>query len=535
MVNKSKMKKEKSKKDLFVLLGLGLGIVILALFLRLYNIFSIPIFADEAIYIRWAQVMRAESTLRFLPLSDGKQPLFMWVTIPFLKVFTDPLVAGRMVSVFSGIGTMVGIFFLTERLSRSRYIALIASFFYVISPFSVFFDRMALVDSMLSMFGIWSLYFTVLTAQELRLDTAMLTGFALGGGWLTKSPGLFFLIMLPAAGFLISWGRGLKEKLIYAAKLFSLWLVSWGISITLYNILRLGPNFHMIGIRNKDYVFSFQEALRHPLDPFQSHISEIINWFFLLLPASIFLVALLGILFSFKVYWRIVLMLLVWIVFPLLVQAEFAKVFTARYILFILPPIFILAAMAFIPVCKKFSKKLIALFLIIISVPALWFDYLLLANPNKAQLPPNERSGYLEVWTAGTGIREVANYIKNQKSNIKDSGKGIVVGTEGFFGTLPDGLQIYIEDIPGVTVIGVGITLSDVHKSLIEAKKAGNTVYLVVNSTRFKGDADKLGLKLINSYPKAKRADGTQEELLFFEVTENAIPPTTTTTTKKTS
>lgn len=533
MAGKLKTKNSKLKTEWIWFGILGTGILILALFLRTFNLFSIPIFADEAIYIRWAQVMRAESTLRFLPLSDGKQPLFMWVIIPFLKVFIDPLVAGRMVSVFSGVGTMVGILFLTERLSRSRYIALTASFLYAISPFSVFFDRMALVDSMLSMFGVWSLYFAVLTAQELRLDTAILTGFALGGGWLTKSPGLFFLLMLPAAGLLVSWGRGLKEKLVYAVKLFSLWLVSWGISIALYNILRLGPNFHMIGIRNKDYVFSFQEASRHPLDPFQSHISEIINWFLLLLPVSIFLVALLGILFSFKVYWRIVLMLLAWIVFPLLVQSEFAKVFTARYVLFILPPIFVLAAMAFIPVFKKFSKKLIALFLIIISVPAFWFDYLLLTNPNKALLPPNERSGYLEVWTAGTGINEVANYIKNQKSKLENRDRGIVVGTEGFFGTLPDGLQIYIEDIPGVTVIGVGITLSDVHKSLIEAKKAGNKVYLVVNSTRFKGDADKLGLKLINSYLKAQRPDGTQESLLFFEVTENAIPSTTTTTAKK--
>lgn len=532
MVNKSKMKKEKRKKDWFLFLILGLGIVILALFLRIYNIFSIPIFADEAIYIRWAQVMRSESTLRFLPLSDGKQPLFMWVTIPFLKVFADPLVAGRMVSIFSGLATIMGIFLLTHKLSHSKYIALVASFFYAISPFSVFFDRMALVDSMLSMFGVWSLYFAVLTAQKLRLDTAMLAGFALGGGWLTKSPGLFFLLMLPATGLLVSWEKGLKEKLIHAVKLFSLWLVSWGISIALYNILRLGPNFHMIGIRNKDYVFSFQEALRHPLDPLQFHTAEIIDWFWRLLPGTVLIVAIIGILVSLKTYWRAAFLLLVWALFPLLVQAEFAKVFTARYILFTLPPIFVLAGMAFLPVFKRFSKRVIALFLIIIAVPALWFDYLLLTSPDKASLPPNERSGYLEVWTAGTGIREAASYIKNQKLNIKDGEEGIVVGTEGFFGTLPDGLQIYIEDIPGVTVIGVGITLSDVHKSLIDAKKAGNSVYLIVNSTRFEGDADKLGLKLINSYGKALRPDGSYESLLFFEVTENAIPQQITTTNK---
>ena len=80
----------------------GSLVLLLGLLLRVINLTILPVFADEAIYIRWAQVMRAESTLRFLPLSDGKQPLFMWVVIPFLKLFSDPLVAGRLVSVFTG-------------------------------------------------------------------------------------------------------------------------------------------------------------------------------------------------------------------------------------------------------------------------------------------------------------------------------------------------------------------------------------------------------------------------------------------------
>src|SRR3989304_2252128 len=73
---------------------IGMGILALALGLRLASLTYVPVFVDEAIYIRWSQVMRAEPTLRFMPLSDGKQPLFMWLTIPFLKLFDNPLVAG---------------------------------------------------------------------------------------------------------------------------------------------------------------------------------------------------------------------------------------------------------------------------------------------------------------------------------------------------------------------------------------------------------------------------------------------------------
>ena len=146
---------------------LGIPILILALGLRLYNLTYLPIFADEAIYIHWAQVMRAESTLRFLPLSDGKPPLFMWTMIPFFKIISDPLVAGRLVSVFSGLGTMSGVGFLTWLLFKSKKQTLLAILTYSLLPFVVFFDRMALVDSMLSMFGIWTLIFGLLMKNGL--------------------------------------------------------------------------------------------------------------------------------------------------------------------------------------------------------------------------------------------------------------------------------------------------------------------------------------------------------------------------------
>jgi len=89
----------------WVILG-GVGILLFALLIRLYHLTLIPVFVDEAIYIRWAQVMGAEPTLRFLPLSDGKQPLFMWFLMFYIKYLADPLFAGRILSVISGIGTI---------------------------------------------------------------------------------------------------------------------------------------------------------------------------------------------------------------------------------------------------------------------------------------------------------------------------------------------------------------------------------------------------------------------------------------------
>src|SRR5258708_16805526 len=76
--------------------------------LRLHNLTLQPIFADEAIYIRWAQIMKAEPTLRFVSLSDGKTPLFMWMMTVMFKFIHDPLQAGRLLSVIFGVVTLLG-------------------------------------------------------------------------------------------------------------------------------------------------------------------------------------------------------------------------------------------------------------------------------------------------------------------------------------------------------------------------------------------------------------------------------------------
>ena len=323
---------------------LGFGIFSLALFLRIYNINILPIFGDEAIYIRWAQVMRAEPTLRFLPLTDGKQPLFMWSVIPFLKVIADPLVAGRLVSVLTGMGTLVGIFILTRTLFKSIKSSLFASFLYAISPFSIFFDRLALADSSLTMFGVWTLIFAILTVRKVRLDTAMLAGFSLGGALLTKSPATIFAVLTPLTFLLNKWPKKFKEKFNKLSVFVFLFTFTFGIAIGMYSILRLGPNFHMIGIRNQDYVYPLSHILTKPFDPLFSHLKGIFNYFWLMGPSALIILIVLGAYFGIKDKTKETLLLLAWGVLPILIVTEFSKTMTARYIYFAVPYLFILAA-----------------------------------------------------------------------------------------------------------------------------------------------------------------------------------------------
>src|SRR3989338_2384451 len=126
---------------------------------RLINLKIIPIFTDEAIYTYWAQVALHDPANRFISLEDGKQPLFIWIAAIFQKFISDPLIATRIVSVFAGFGSLVGIYLLSKVLFNAK-VAKLSSFLYIVLPFTMLYDRMALFYSLLTMFLIFTIFFS---------------------------------------------------------------------------------------------------------------------------------------------------------------------------------------------------------------------------------------------------------------------------------------------------------------------------------------------------------------------------------------
>ncbi|MEJ2347909.1 MAG: hypothetical protein P8Y17_01765, partial [Patescibacteria group bacterium] len=293
----------------------------------------------------------------------------------------------------------------------------------------------------------------------------------------------------------------------------------WGVTLVIgygfYNILRLGPEFHMIAIRNKDYVYPIRHLLTSPLDPFLPYFDRSIRWLWIMGPSVLLILVAGGLIFNFKKYRREIILLTGWGMVPVVIQSEYAKVFTARYILFVLPYLFIIAATLFLEKREKF-KRFFILGLIFFVFHSLMINFLFLTDVEAAPLPRSERSGYLEEWTSGYGIYEVSQLIRAEWER-KPEGE-IIVGTEGYFGTLPDALQAYLNDVKEIKVFGVGLTIDDIPEELLESKKAGNRTYLVINTTRFKGDLENSDLQILAVYPKAIRPDGTREALLFFKV-----------------
>ncbi len=515
-------------------------------FLRLYNLTQFPIFGDEAIYIRWAQQMRQFPELRFVSLTDGKQPLFMWSIIPFSKFFADPLFAGRIVSVITGTITMLGVFFLTfilffkvfrhpdfdpkitivkfiseaKKDHNSQKAALLATLLYAVSPFTVFFDRMALADSMLAMFGVWTLIFGLLTVLLIRLDMAILTGFALGGAMLTKSPAMFFAILLPS----IIIYRILKDKkidffdrnLIFISPLF---VITYIISYGFYNILRLGPSFHMLEQRTLDYVHPIIHIFESPLDPFLPHIDRVKEYILILGPGLIFILLALGIFQLYKKNKAALIVLVLWSIVPILFVSAYTKVMTARYVYFSIPYLFVISSAVIYyrnPVRKAIYTG--ALLFIILSLRWNWYYH---TDHSLLPLPSGERSGYLEEWTSGIGIPESAGYIKDIA--LSNPEVNFVVGTEGYFGSLPQGIDIYLQNLPNVEVYGVGGDINKIPDQLIEEYDQGKKVYLVTNASTLTFDPSSesegdLTLELISEFPKVKPPDEESDKLMLFEV-----------------
>jgi len=241
----------------------SLVITLLYFSLRLIYLTRLPIFTDEAIYLRWAQIALHDSAWRFISLTDGKQPLFVWVAMIFIKFIKDPLLAGRLVSVLSGFFTMAGIWLLTLELFKNRKTAFLTTIIYVFYVFAQVYDRMALMDGMVGTFAVWALYFSILLVRKVRLDVSYSLGFIIGAGVLTKTSDFFSIYMLPFTVLLFDFkSKFIKQRFI---KWIILSVFAVLISQLFYSVLRLSPLFQMIQTKNATFVYPFTEWFTHPL------------------------------------------------------------------------------------------------------------------------------------------------------------------------------------------------------------------------------------------------------------------------------
>lgn len=473
-------------------------------FTRITNLLNIPIFTDEAIYIRWAQIGLADPVHRYISLTDGKQPLFIWLMYPFLKIFSDPLFAGRFVSVLSGVFAVVGIYLLARELFGKKA-AILSSVIYIFSPFTFLYDRLALYDSLLSGIGVWSLYLTVLLVKKIRLDLALLLGLTVGLGVLTKSSAWIFLFSMPLSLILFEF----KKKDI-AKRLFNwvgLSFVSFVIAEIMYNTLRLSPWFYIIRQKNYSFIMTYAEFLKKPFETFWPNMNGLVSMLISYLTLPILLIILIGIVLAVIKKDKKIIYLFLWFFIPFVSLGIIGKVFFPRFILFMVMPLFIIAGSALSNLISNYlkNKRLSVITLILILAYPIYQCFLFLYSPVDVNIHQIDRNQLFDDWPSGYGVNEVITYIKDKAQTSK-----VVLGTEGTFGLNPAVYEIYLGRNKNVEIQGFW-PVGEVPKELLEASTRYPT-YLVFKDKQ--EIPDNWPLKLIAKYRRGKG----DTFLLFYQV-----------------
>jgi len=482
-------------------LDIIIGILLLVAYfsLRFYRIMSLPIFTDEAIYVRWAQIANYDASWRFISLVDGKQPLFVWTTMFLMRFIINPLASGRLVSVATGFFTTVGLFFLGRETFKNRWIGIFSALLYVAYPFGLVYDRMAMYDSMVGTFIVWGLYVEILLVRRIRSDLAFILGLVMGGGMLTKTNAFFNLYLLPTTILLFD----IKQK--KWGKRFFLWVSFAVLSVTLaelyYSVLRLSPFFNIINNKNAVFVYPFHEWIHHPFTFLWGNLMGMWNWFITYVKLPIFLL-IVGSFLWIKSYFREKVLFIIWFIVPFVALATFGKVLYPRFILFMTLPLLVLAAYTLEKLVSlvrfPIGKVLIVLCFIILSLHA---DYYILTNFAYAPIADPDLSQYINNWPAGGGEKEMIAFFTKEAQK-----RPLYVASEGTFGSLPTlSVEIYLGSNGNVGHRGFWPVPSQIPDDLLQKAKI-MPVYIVFNQTQ-NPPATTWPLKLLFTYKKGIGTD----------------------------
>ena len=504
--------KKVTVKDIFLLFFTILSFALT----RLTNLLKLPIFSDEGIYLNWAKIAAYDPAWRFISLTDGKQPLQTWGTLILIKLLPNhTLLAGRLFSVFFGIVAIVGLFFLCRYL-WGKTAGWIGAFVYLFTPYFIFYDRIALVDSAVNAIFIWILFLAIVLSKSKRLDIALIFGIIAGIGSLAKST-MILLIFLTSFGFLYGEKSLLpfnQKKLKSIIDYLFLFLIGFFVALCIYQIQRLSPFFHYISQKNTTFILTPIEFLANPFQLLKNNLTILpiyifweSGWF---LPS----LGIVGYIALFKNERNLARFLLVMLLIPTILVLFFNKVLFPRYVIFlatllILPSIYLITRLN-----NTYKIKLFYLTLSVIFMIGFTFSLNLQFRPAQISLPPVDYGQYISGETAVWGARELMQEVRTRKGEKK-----AIILAEGNFGLVADVLQVYLKRDDNIEIKGLWpLDISDVIK-YSQSETTQSAVFAVFpHREKFTPDWP---MKLIKKYDKP----ASNKALYLFEVLPFGINP----------
>lgn len=374
----------------------------------------------------------------FYSLFDGKPPLVLWVFGTIQKFPIDPLVAGRLISIIFGTLTLLGILKICQLLKFSQRVQIIAGLLYIFNPLTLFFDRLALLDSPVSTIFIWVVYLSLKISQLQITNYKLLItlGFIQAIGlWIKGTSRLFLFLpfIIPVLTLLIDKNK--KRASREAVSFF----ISFALAQILFFPIRLNSLFPIFQQREADFLLPLSQVLNPSL--WFSHLLLLLSTLTILVTPFVIIFCFWGFFKLFRQNKKSVLVLFLFSALPLTFEIFFARSFLSRYFLFSLLPIFIFSAYELEQI-KKW-KKIAAIFTFILPVTLTLsltlspLPTLKLFSQNKILAQDLEQ--YFTGWTSGYGVREAADFLKNEAK------KGpIIVLLRADSGNPEDGMFVYL-------------------------------------------------------------------------------------------
>jgi 4-amino-4-deoxy-L-arabinose transferase-like glycosyltransferase len=437
-------------------------IIIVASFFvsRFYYLTLLPIFTDEAVYLHWAKMAGQDSANFWISLLiDNKKPLQVWLSTINFYFFSDPLFAGRTVSVFAGGLSLIGLFQIGKALHSSR-LGWFLGFLYIISPYHLFFDRLAHESSLLNACFIWTVWQTIKLFEKNRipkLKDYVFLSFLMGIGFLTLATSLLFSFLpLVLKVFFYKVENGPKWKhliLCYAGGLIWMAFPYLVIFLThdnnpIQNIII--PNTHGQGKQGiESLLFGIPKKAI-------TNLPGITKYFTTYLAGPIFVLSILYLVIRLKKADRNDVILLTYFCLPCVALAGTAGTGFSRYYLFCATPLIIFAGMACVWIWtwleeNKFKNQIVVLLFIILATalfPTLKFDFQIISEPDSAPLISSDHSQFVESEYSGYGVPEAVKFFREKSRHQK-----ITVLTSSNWGSPANAIFVYLMDNPNISLI----------------------------------------------------------------------------------
>jgi len=416
----------------------------------MYRLTALPIFIDEGIHIRYAcDVWQG----RFLEgLYHGKllQILLTSLVVPWAP---DPLWMSRFVTVIIGILAVWACYGIGRRLYDER-VGLFSAGLYIICPFTLFYDRMALADGILSTFGALTLLWSISMLQERKKRDVLLLGLAMALGILTKVLGLF-LLLTPCLASLLC----LREKKSYPWRhLAGAYSIALGIAaVPLYIFFQETTQISEKSLIT-DAPFEFLRLL-------VSNAEMAREWLWIYWTPTLLVLGVSGLLIGIVRKKRCNILLAILAFLPILVLGVVSRMWFPRYFLFTTIPFLVLASSSLCQLTKaiefwrntkrgerqyvKVHKLVTLAFFFVMGLPSFIIDYHLWKDPSGAGLPKIERIQYIEEWPSGYGVAETARFLGQEVA--RHPTETFVVRHEMSDGTYY-GLDVYMMKEPRISL-----------------------------------------------------------------------------------